>query len=158
VARLARRPAGCALASENSRARRFNGDGQTDLAVYDTFTGDWSTANWMQRHRLVNQLGMERSPPVPGDYDGDGVADLAVYHSREGQWYIARLDGTVLAVAYPWGWSEAQPVPGDYDGDGADDLAVYHPASGFWFVRSLKRETNILFAINWGYPPRCRSG
>jgi hypothetical protein len=131
----------------------YNGDGQTDLAVYDTFTGDWSireldgsviawSTNW----------GWSEAQPVPGDYDGDGVADLAVYHSREGQWYIARLDGTVLAVAYPWGWSEAQPVPGDYDGDGADDLAVYHPASGFWFVRSLKRETNILFAINWGYP------
>jgi hypothetical protein len=83
-------------------ANDYDGDGQTDLAVWRGATGVWyiwqSTTN---NHRTAT-WGAGYAPyhdqTAPGDYDGDGQADLAVWRTTDQTWYIQRsLDGSLMA-------------------------------------------------------------
>ncbi|MDQ4134061.1 MAG: hypothetical protein M3179_12870 [Actinomycetota bacterium] len=102
----------------------FDGDGDTDIAVFRPSNGIWfvnggSTVAW----------GTNSDIPVSGDYDGDGDTDIAVFRPTNGLWFVN--GGSTVA----FGASGDIPVPGDYDGDGDTDVAVFRPASGVWFIQ-----------------------
>ena len=66
----------------------YDGDGETDVAVYQQSTGNWfivgSTSGFFQ----VLNFGGAGFIPVPGDYDGDGKTDVAVYQQSTGNWFV----------------------------------------------------------------------
>jgi hypothetical protein len=66
----------------------YDGDGKTDLGVYQVSSGHWffvrSTTGFGQ-HLAFGGAGFV---PVPGDYDGDGQTDTAVYQQSTGHWFI----------------------------------------------------------------------
>ena len=110
----------------------FDGDGTSDVAVYQTTGGNWfwvgSTAGF------GSQLGFGGANylPVPQDYDADGLVDTAVYDTTNGNWFIDQT--TAGFTVHPsFGGPGFIPVPGDYDGDGKVDIAVYETSSGNWF-------------------------
>jgi hypothetical protein len=129
----------------------YDGDGRTDLAIFDTLGGYWDIES-VNGNVLAsaNQWGWSTAKPVAGDYDGDGVWDLAVFDTGGGYWYIRNLAGGLIAWANQWGWSTAKPVPGDYDGDGAWDLAVFDTGGGYWYIRSVAGG-EIAWANQWGW-------
>ena len=61
----------------------YNGDGLTDLAVFDTSTGTWTVRGYAP---VV--FGAGTDTPVPGDYDGDGTTDIAVYTPATSTWAV----------------------------------------------------------------------
>ncbi len=128
----------------------YDGDGRSDLAVYDSNTGQWYIKN-LDDQILVwgENWGGPGFIPLLGDFDGDRKADLAVYSSLTGHWYIRSLDGTILSWATPWGGPGFVPIWGDYDGDGSVDLAVYQEATGLWFVRTVAGDL-LAWAVPWG--------
>ena len=67
----------------------YDGDGASDLAVFDTAGGYWYVHD-IAADILVwkNQWGWSTAKPVPGDYNGDGAWDLAVFDTAGGNWYI----------------------------------------------------------------------
>src|SRR5439155_2735270 len=97
----------------------YDGDGQTDIAVFRQNTGEWVI------HRSIDDTtvrllwgGGSTDIPVAADYDGDGIADLAVYRRTTGEWFIWRsLDQ--VGVRLGWGSPSRDdvPVPGDHGGD-----------------------------------------
>jgi len=111
----------------------FDGDGESDVAVYQTISGNWfflrSSAGFGQQLNF----GGPSFLPVPGDYDGDGVVDTAVYDSTNGNWFIAQSTAG-FRVHPSFGGAGFAPVAGDYDGDGKTDEAVYQSSTGNWFV------------------------
>jgi len=143
----------------------FNGDGLSDLAVYDLAGGNWYI-------RSLGPVSPDNPPitfgqnwggfglgPVIGDYDGDGLCDLAVYNAVSGTWYIRSLgpvglDNPPITFGQEWGGDGLVAVPGDYDGDGIYDLAVYDLVTGDWYIRSLgpvgPDNPPIVFGQNWG--------
>lgn len=129
----------------------YNGDGASDMAVFD-----WGAGDWYIRERAGAVLAWKRNwgyPgawPMPGDYDGDGVADLAVFGEETGDWHIRTIAGLVLVWGMNWGSPGAVPVPGDYNGDGVCDLAVYDDATGDWHIRTIAGRV-IAWKMNWGY-------
>jgi len=115
----------------------FDGDRDTDVAVYRPGMGHWyinggnpGFVTW----------GADGDVPVPADYTGDGRTDVAVYRPSTGQWFVqGGSPGLVV-----WGATGDVPVPGDYTGDGRTDVAVYRPSTGQWFVQGASSP------VTWG--------
>ena len=68
----------------------YDGDGQTDIAVWRATDGNWyilhSSTNTAQV--IAWGSGQLNDQTVPGDYDGDGKADATVWRPSNCTWYI----------------------------------------------------------------------
>ncbi len=130
----------------------YDGDGISDLAVFDQNTGRWFI------RKVTGEIlgwsifwGWPGVTPVPGDYNGDGTNDLAVFDQNTGRWFIRKITGEILGWSIFWGWPGVKPVSGDYDGDGISDLAVFDQNTGRWFIRKISGEI-LGWSIFWGWP------
>jgi hypothetical protein len=110
----------------------FDHDGESDVAVYETNTGNWFYVGSTSGFGQHLNFGGATFLPVPSDYDGDGVTDTAVYDSTNGNWFVDR-SAAGFRIHPNFGGPGLIPVPGDYDKDGRRDLAVYQTNTGHWF-------------------------
>jgi O-antigen ligase len=99
----------------------FDGDGASDVLIYEPAEGTWRAGN-----RVVERLGGPGEVPAPGDYDGDGRTEIAKFREADGTWRIA--GGRTVQLGGPGD----VPVPGDYDGDGRAEAALFAPQGGAW--------------------------
>ena len=107
----------------------YDGDGQTDFAVWRPAEGNWYVIHSSTDQTSVQQWGLPGDMPVPADYDADGRTDFAIWRPVDGRWYvIASATGTMMVQQ--WGLRGDVPAPGDYDADGRTDFAVWRPADG----------------------------
>jgi hypothetical protein len=134
----------------------FDGDGRTDLSVFDLNAGtapDFRGINSSTGSPFSVLWGTAGDLPANADFDGDGKADFAVFRPVEGNWYILRSsDGGVSIVRF--GTAGDLVVPADHDGDGKDDIAVFRPATGVWYIlRSTDGGASISqFGLNGDKP------
>jgi len=77
----------------------FNGDGQTDIAVWRPNDGNWYVMGQGEYH-----WGTLGDVPVCGDYNGDHLADLVIWRPGNGYWHILGQG------AYQWGTSNDMPL------------------------------------------------
>ena len=110
----------------------FDGDGQSDIAVYRPTGGNWYVLRSSDGQFSSFQFGADTDIPVSGDFDGDGKTDYAVFRPENGVWYIWQSKTQDLR-AEQFGLATDKLVPADYDGDGKDDIAVYR--NGNWYIR-----------------------
>lgn len=140
----------CATRSPGSTPFDFDGDGRTDLSLYD-LNGDPSRPDTRVLRSsdstiTTTAFGSSGDLPVYSDFDGDGKTDYAVYRPSNGVWYILESEsGTVRYTNF--GLAGDVPVPADFDGDDRSDVAVYRPSIGTWF---LLRSTQGFAAQQFG--------
>ena len=116
----------------------FDGDGLSDLALFEPGAGMWHVTASSSGRADANNWGWDAVDPVPAEYDGDGRVDRAVYYAPEGQWFInSSVGGWVGDEPVTVGPPGAFPAPADYDGDGLAELAVYEPRSTTWYERDF---------------------
>ncbi|HEX6124284.1 MAG TPA: FG-GAP-like repeat-containing protein, partial [Pyrinomonadaceae bacterium] len=124
----------CECENLNDAVFDFDGDGKTDLSLYDLNSGnapDFRILNSSTHSESTSFWGTSGDVAANADMDGDGKTDLAVFRPSDGTWYILRSsDGGFSAVRF--GIATDLPVPADYDGDGKADVAVYR--TGIWYV------------------------
>jgi hypothetical protein len=139
----------------------WNGDGITDLGIFDGRTGLWyrdtnrslglTGASQEFRNRVLTNVpsdsvvsfGARSDTPVPGDWNGDGKDDLGVARNVNGSlvWYLD-TNGTE-------GWQSGDsiisfgvagdiPIVGDWNGDRIDDVGVVRFENGnlTWYLDS----------------------
>jgi hypothetical protein len=126
----------------------FDGDGRTDLSVWQSTSGIWHIINSTDNATKLHQWGQSSlgDVAVPGDYDGDGKTDVAIFRSSDGNWYILE-SSTGASVVKNWGQAGDRPAPADYDGDGKTDVAIFRASEGNWYVL---KSTGGSIAQNWG--------
>lgn len=128
----------------------FNGDGRSDLGVYDATQGRWYVRSLGGNVLEWNTAwGFAGATPCAADYNGDAATDLATYSAANGQWFIRSAYGPVLAWKLAWGFAGSLAAPGDYDGDGSADLGVFDPA-GKWYIRTLAGKV-LAYEVAWGF-------
>ena len=128
----------------------YDGDGQSDPALWSAKDGSWRIFKSGSRQTVTARWGTAGDVALLGDYDGDGQTDLAVFRPSNGTWYILKSgrssDGGVLAKA--WGLPTDVPVPGDYDGDGKTDIAVWRGADSNWYI--VRSSDGMIDTVAWG--------
>lgn len=113
----------------------INGNGITDLAVWDPTQGMWSIY-YDDGNVATHSLGREGDIPLLMDMDGDGAKDLTIRRPETFEWFVLlSASGTVQNYVFGRHVDDI-PVPGDYDGDGKDDLAVRRPSSYYWYIKN----------------------
>lgn len=130
----------------------YDGDGQTDLAVYRPSTGEWWVIKSASRRTSVAQWGAIGDVPLPGDYDGDGEVDFAVYRPSSQTLFINSdgCGGDTTRFVGP-----GIPVVGDVNGDGRDEPGVYDGGTGYFrFVRETGAVVTIRVGTGGGGTPK----
>ena len=119
-----------------------DGDGASDLIVYQESSGLWSITNLFSGYTSNVVFGGRGYTPVPGDYDGNGISELGALRYASGYWYVRRINEqqlTLFGGSY-WAGPESVAAGGfvpeahDYDGDGKTDPTMYREVSGLWSV------------------------
>ncbi|MBI2438727.1 MAG: hypothetical protein HYV36_07950 [Lentisphaerae bacterium] len=124
----------------------YDGDGRSDVAVYDYSAGAWRLIT-MAGQPLELVFGLTRVQPFVGDFDGDGYSEIGLYDPAQGLWtlYSAALD---QAATLQFGDASMLPAPGDYGGDGRADPALFDTDSGIWHIYNVW--DGQLFSVRWG--------
>ncbi len=138
-----------ARAGINSHPLDYDGDGRTDLTVWQPSSGSWQFVFSSTGQTYGTVWGQSGDIPVPGDYDGDGRADKAIWRPSDASWWIV-FTKTGQEYSTTWGEPGDIPVPGDYDGDGKTDLAVWRPSDGSWWI--IFSSTGQQYSTSWGEP------
>ncbi|HNW28542.1 MAG TPA: SpvB/TcaC N-terminal domain-containing protein, partial [Spirochaetota bacterium] len=121
----------------------FNGDGRTDISIYDARTGRW----WVgENYRIDYNPGFqfqwilykEFSAPeqtlfandrFSGDFNGDGISDFLLFDRSSGEWWIGETgDRNIIFRVFsraPEFKDVTRWLQGDFNGDGRTDIGFY---------------------------------
>ncbi len=129
-----------------SAISNFDGDTQSEIAVFRPSNGIWYSYNLETGAVIADQFGSAGDRIQPGDYDGDGKTDFAVFRPSTGVWYIWKSSQGISVINF--GLNGDIPAAGDYDGDGKTDIAVFRPTDGTWYLdRSSAGLAVFLFGL-----------
>jgi len=113
-------------------AADVDGDGSSDLALYNPADQQWMFDTSLEGKALLNLTLPEARPgdvPLLGDWDGDGRSSPGLFSSDSMTWTFFDEGGRFL-LTLQGGQPGDIPLTGDWDGDGRDSIGVYRPASG----------------------------
>lgn len=118
----------------------FNGDGVSDVGIYDKSNGSVSVA-LSEKNKFSDSpacwlTGFSSSgQPFTGDFNGDGLTDIGVFNN--GSWSFAVSNGTKFISQTAWALSFGSgnnPVISDFNNDGLTDIGVFDKTGGSWQI------------------------
>lgn len=154
----------------------YNGDGRTDISIYDERDGKW----WVgENYRAEDQgsggvmfalqwklykvftapeqalFGNDR---FSGDFNGDGFSDFLLFDRNTGDWIIGEtLDDTIrfrIFSRVPRFKEITRWLQGDFNGDGRTDIGFFCAADGnFWIGEATNTGFRYRIYNNLSYGP-----
>ncbi|WP_235592866.1 SpvB/TcaC N-terminal domain-containing protein [Leptospira interrogans] len=153
----------------------YNGDGRTDISLYDSRSGKWFVG---ENHRNPNKndsvyfqmqwklykvftapeqalFGHDR---FSGDFNGDGLSDFLLFDRSSGEWTLGETgDGTINFKIWsrtPQFKSVTRWLQGDFNGDGRTDIGFYSASDGkFWIGESTQNGFRYKIYSDLSYGP-----
>ncbi|EMO29651.1 VCBS repeat protein, partial [Leptospira interrogans serovar Bataviae str. HAI135] len=153
----------------------YNGDGRTDISLYDSRSGKWFVG---ENHRNPNKndsvyfqmqwklykvftapeqslFGHDR---FSGDFNGDGFSDFLLFDRSNGEWTLGETgNGTINFKIWsrtPQFKTVTRWLQGDFNGDGRTDIGFYSANDGkFWIGESTQNGFRYKIYSDMGYGP-----
>ncbi|MDP3789385.1 MAG: toxin TcdB middle/N-terminal domain-containing protein, partial [Candidatus Omnitrophota bacterium] len=125
----------------------FDGNGKTDIALYDVDNATWKFAFSNGTSFVRNEswditgFGGGECSPLIGDFNGDGITDIGYYTPSDINTHfsirLAEEDRTGFmptSITGETGVPNSQVYTGDFNGDGLVDITAFNRNSGEWKV------------------------
>ncbi|AJR14780.1 cytoplasmic membrane protein [Leptospira interrogans serovar Linhai str. 56609] len=153
----------------------YNGDGRTDISLYDSRSGKWFVG---ENHRNPNKndsvtfqmqwrlykvftapeqslFGHDR---FSGDFNGDGFSDFLIFDRSNGEWTLGETgDGTINFKIWsrtPQFKTVTRWLQGDFNGDGKTDIGFYSASDGkFWIGEATQNGFRYKIYSDLSYGP-----
>ncbi|WP_244265096.1 SpvB/TcaC N-terminal domain-containing protein [Leptospira alexanderi] len=153
----------------------YNGDGRTDISLYDSRSGKWFVG---ENHRNPNKndsvyfqmqwklykvftapeqalFGHDR---FSGDFNGDGLSDFLLFDRSNGEWTLGETgDGTINFKIWsrtPQFKTVTRWIQGDFNGDGRTDIGFYSASDGkFWIGEATQNGFRYKIYSDMSYGP-----
>jgi len=124
----------------------FNGDGLTDLAIYNptTFQYKYQINGSSSPSTFTIGSAGDTFLPVNGDYNGDGKTDFAVYDQTAAEFIIDTPGVGQSIIRFGFAGHQDIALTGYYSGNAKTDFAVYDPTNGHTTVQNSR---------TLGFPP-----
>ncbi|WP_108927023.1 SpvB/TcaC N-terminal domain-containing protein [Leptospira johnsonii] len=132
----------------------YNGDGRTDISLYDARSGKWIVGEnnrnpdtssplyfkfdwYIYKVFTAPEQRLFTQDRFSGDFDGDGFSDFLVFDRSSGDWILGQTGDRTINFRV---WSRAPQfkeitkwLQGDFNGDGSTDIGFYSASDGkFW--------------------------
>ena len=135
----------------------FNGDGLTDVGIYQPNTGLFALATLTPGKyaigsqffpKLTSQPG-DNGAPITGDFNGDGLTDIGLYFPSQDLFELGLLNAQgqiTKEVDINYGYhvgTNAIPVTGDWAGSGITGIGVYLPDKDLFALGVLDSQVKV---------------
>ncbi|AZQ04234.1 SpvB/TcaC N-terminal domain-containing protein [Leptospira mayottensis] len=153
----------------------YNGDGRTDISLYDSRSGKWFVGE--------NYRNENKSDPVyfklqwklykvftapeqslfghdrfSGDFNGDGFSDFLIFDRSNGEWTLGETGDRTINFKI---WSRTPQfktvtrwIQGDFNGDGRSDIGFYSSSdSKFWIGEATQNGFRFKIYNDLSYGP-----
>jgi hypothetical protein len=119
----------------NNVAGDFDGDGKSDVGIYDQTTSTFyvSESGGGSINRGFGNPN-DVNITVSGDFDGDGKADIGIYDQTASAFIVLESGGGSINRGFGNPNDVNFPVSGDFDGDGKSDVGIYDQTASEFII------------------------
>ncbi|TGL62923.1 SpvB/TcaC N-terminal domain-containing protein [Leptospira sarikeiensis] len=132
----------------------YNGDGRTDISIYDARSGKWFVGEnyrnpdpsdpiyfkiewYLYKVFTAPEERLFSQDRFSGDFDGDGFSDFLVFNRSNGEWVFGKTGDRTINFKV---WSRSPQfkeitkwLQGDFNGDGNTDVGFFSASDNkFW--------------------------